>query len=177
MSPPWSFPSFTQNPCGGSEEFVGSECAWDQTLAQGVRDNLLERSAERRNSEAQGILGAYRNIFRSVTAFFEDAIHFAHDVGLRLRDGFADHRQMIDRHAAVFRRPGTAGRFVIRDQMLHWPLFRHITQDGGVDLTVEQHLLERLSFGSALDDLGLLVFGQMWILKRHPANAVHINAV
>src|SRR5436190_23835398 len=101
MWPRWSFRGVAQDFCGGREEFIRRKRARDETLAQGIRDNLLERSAERWNSKTQGILGARRNFFRGVTAFFEDAIHFAHDVGLRVRNGFPDHRQMIDRHATM----------------------------------------------------------------------------
>ena len=57
------------------------------------------------------------------------------------------------------------------------PCFGDVAEDRGVDLAVEQHLLQVLPLGRPLDVGRIAVLGQMRVLERDPRHALEIDAV
>ena len=84
---------------------------------------------------------------------------------------------MIDRHAAVRLRPLARHRIGIGNKRLQPRIGQLVADNGGIEFAVEQHLRQVLALGRARDEIGVLVFGEMRILERHPMDFRGINAV
>src|SRR5688572_4133248 len=72
----------TKNSRGIGKQFVDGRTSWNQTLTERAGGELVQRSADRLDAEAQRVVRAGRER-GGRAAFLEQAIDFAHDVWAR----------------------------------------------------------------------------------------------
>src|SRR5512132_1865385 len=61
--------------------------------------------------------------------------------------------------------------------MLEWSLLRGVAENCGIELAIEQHLLQLFSGRRALDSAGIAILGHMRLLERDPRDALEINVI
>ncbi len=148
-------------------------------LLDGVLHHQLQRPAVGLDAHGMKVdaVGARRH---RLLAFHEQSIDFPHHVGPRVRQGLGDHEIVVHRDGAVFCCPDLGLLIRIGEQVADAcvVLGEVRCRDQGINVAVEQHLVELLGAGTgALDDRRIAVFRNVRVVGADPADAGEIYAV